>query len=142
MAQSKTLLEFFSPDGELDRTFREEFPVALGPRKLWFFGFVLQGDEASGEDSLVGTFRLITYDSSGTKFENVLEEAVWLLDLPPAVADDVYEIQGIRVCIGADVVKGRLLRFVRALKREVLANYERLGASAEAIPSQLFLEMR
>jgi hypothetical protein len=129
--------EYFSRFGELSETFVEAFPVTFGRRTLEFAGFTLRLHPQSGSDQLVGTFRVVTR-SDGGEIVDITEQDVGLLLLPPAVAEDIYLVKGIRMYVAPETVKTRLRRWVAGLRRMALLNTAGVAdAAAQVTPSDL-----
>jgi hypothetical protein len=141
MTQSSTLESFFSRDGELEDVFREVFPVWLGNQSLEYCSFEV-ATIPDGFDYFIATFRVVTWDTSKKRIEAVVEEAVLLDSLAPAVENDVYLIEGVRIVLRPETVKTGIRRFVRGLPREVRASYARLGNREDLHPGKLFSDLR
>lgn len=137
MAQSTSLADFFERFGGVDDLAWEVFPIPLGRYGLELAGFRLAPDAETGDDTLVGTFRLVERNATGTEIVRILEQDVQLLDLPAAVAEDVYRVHGIRIWIAPETVKLRLKRFLEGLARGARARYPALEGAPDIKPSDL-----
>lgn len=136
MAQSPTLASFFSSFGELKDIAREVFPVKLGRHALELPRFRLESDTESGDDTLIGIFHLIERDGDG-HIVNIVEQPLRMLQLPPAVADDVYRVSRIRLWIAPEVIKGRLRRFLHGVANGARERYPSVQHVSELRPDLL-----